>query len=176
MSEIIQVNVPNFFYFAEIQKMTKLGPKNRFWGLKIKINLSGIRPNLHPSFFEIQTWYFTSWFIATFSTFFTMYLLKVLHLLDTILLVALEYPEDHPWWHEGQRNQDKAPDICKWVLDPPLHHGAGHVSCHEPGLAWPFCAVCWDWVFVQGLVCALGAPEVPSYQDWLSGVASSLAD
>ena len=26
-SEIIQVNVPNFFYFAEIQKMTKLGPK-----------------------------------------------------------------------------------------------------------------------------------------------------
>ena len=55
MSEIIQVNVPNFFYFAEIQKMTKLGPKNRFWGLKIKINLSGIRPNLNPSFFEIQT-------------------------------------------------------------------------------------------------------------------------
>ena len=30
MSEIIQVNVPNFFYFDEIPKMTKLGPKNRF--------------------------------------------------------------------------------------------------------------------------------------------------
>ena len=54
LSEILQDNVPNF-YFAEIQKMTKLGPKNRFWDLKIKINLSGIRPNLHPSFFEIQT-------------------------------------------------------------------------------------------------------------------------
>ena len=79
MSKILQVNVPNFFYFAEIQKMTKLGPKNRFWDLKIKINLSGIRPNLHPSFFEIQTWYFTSWFIATFSTLFDfiMYSLKV---------------------------------------------------------------------------------------------------
>ena len=35
MSEIIQVNVPNFFYFDEIPKMTKLGPKNRFWDLKI---------------------------------------------------------------------------------------------------------------------------------------------
>jgi len=55
MSDIIQVNVPFFFYFTEIQKMTKLGTKNRFWDLKIKINLSGIRPNLHPSFFEIQT-------------------------------------------------------------------------------------------------------------------------
>jgi len=55
MSEIIQVNVPNFFYFDEIPKMTKLGPKNRFWDLKIKINPSGIRPNLNPSFFEIQT-------------------------------------------------------------------------------------------------------------------------
>ena len=54
MAEIIQVNVPNF-YFAEILKMTKLGPKKRFWGLTIKINLSGIRPNLNPSFFEIQT-------------------------------------------------------------------------------------------------------------------------
>ena len=26
MSEIIQVNVPNFFHFDEISKMTKLGP------------------------------------------------------------------------------------------------------------------------------------------------------
>ena len=80
MSKILQVNVPNFFYFAEIQKMTKLGPKNRFWDLKIKINLSGIRPNLHPSFFEIQTWNFTSWFIATFSTLFNFIMnsLKVL--------------------------------------------------------------------------------------------------
>ena len=33
MSEIIQVNVPNFVYFAEIQKMTKLGPKKQFWDL-----------------------------------------------------------------------------------------------------------------------------------------------
>ena len=41
MSKILQVNVPIFFYFAEILKMTKLGPKNRFWGLKININLSG---------------------------------------------------------------------------------------------------------------------------------------
>ena len=55
MSEIKQVNVQILFYFAEIQKMTKLGPKNRFWDLKIKINPSGIRPNLNPSFFEIQT-------------------------------------------------------------------------------------------------------------------------
>ena len=35
MSKIIQVNVPIFFYFDEIPKMTKLGPKNRFWDLKI---------------------------------------------------------------------------------------------------------------------------------------------
>ena len=35
MSKILQVNVPNFFYFDEIPKMTKLGPKNRFWDLKI---------------------------------------------------------------------------------------------------------------------------------------------
>ena len=28
MSEIIQVNVPNFFYFDEITNMTKLGLKN----------------------------------------------------------------------------------------------------------------------------------------------------
>jgi len=55
MSEIIQVNVPNLFYFDEIPKMIKLGPKNRFWDLKIKINPSGIRPNLNLSFFEIQT-------------------------------------------------------------------------------------------------------------------------
>ena len=57
MSKILQVNAmfQFFFYFAEILKMTKLGPKNQFWGLKIKINLSGIRPNLNPSFFEIQT-------------------------------------------------------------------------------------------------------------------------
>ena len=55
MSKILQVNVPNFFYFAEIQKMTKFGPKKRFGDLKIKINLSGICPNLHPSFFEKQT-------------------------------------------------------------------------------------------------------------------------
>ena len=48
MSEIIQVNVPFFFHFAEIQKMTKLGPKNRFWDLKIKINPSGSHPPLHP--------------------------------------------------------------------------------------------------------------------------------
>ena len=55
MSEIIQVNVPNFFYFAEIQKMTKLGPKNRFWDLKIKINPSGSNPAINLLFFEIQT-------------------------------------------------------------------------------------------------------------------------
>ena len=55
MSEIIQVNVPIFFYFAEIQKMTKLGPKNRFWDLKIKINPSGSNPTINPLFFEIQT-------------------------------------------------------------------------------------------------------------------------
>ena len=79
MSEIIQVNVP-IFIFDEIPKLTKLGPKKRFWDLKIKINLSGICPNLHPSFLKIQTWYFTSWFIATFSTLFDfiMYSLKVL--------------------------------------------------------------------------------------------------
>ena len=65
-SEIIQVNVPNFFYFAEIQKMTKLGPKNRFWDLKIKINPSGSHPTLNPLFFNIQTWNFTWWSIATF--------------------------------------------------------------------------------------------------------------
>ena len=79
MSEIIQVNVPIFFYFAEIQKMTKLGPKNRFWDLKIKINPSGSNPKINPLFFEIQTWNFTWWFIATFSTLFDfiMYSLKV---------------------------------------------------------------------------------------------------
>ena len=30
MSEIIQVNVPIFFYFAKIQKITKLGPTTDF--------------------------------------------------------------------------------------------------------------------------------------------------
>ena len=35
MSKIIQVNVPNFFYFAEILKMTELRPKNRFFGPEI---------------------------------------------------------------------------------------------------------------------------------------------
>ena len=79
MSEIIQVNVPNFFYFAEIQKMTKLGPKNRFWDPKIKINPSVSNPTINPLFFEIQTWNFTWWFIATFWTLFDliMYSLKV---------------------------------------------------------------------------------------------------
>ena len=52
---IIQVNVPNFFYFAEIQKMTKLGPKKRFWDLKIKTNPSGSHPLIHPLFFKIHT-------------------------------------------------------------------------------------------------------------------------
>ena len=55
MFKNLQVNVPNFFYFAEIQQMTKLGPKKQFWGLKIKINPSGSHPTLHPLFFEIQT-------------------------------------------------------------------------------------------------------------------------
>ena len=55
MSEIIQVNVPIFFYFAEIPKMIKLGPKKRFWDLKIKINLSGSHPTLNRLSFEIQT-------------------------------------------------------------------------------------------------------------------------
>ena len=50
MSEIIQVNVPIFFYFDEIPKMTKLGPKNRFWDLKIKINPYEIHPNLNSTF------------------------------------------------------------------------------------------------------------------------------
>ena len=55
MSETIQGNVSIFSYFAEILKMTKLGPTNRFWDLKIKINLSGSHPTLHLLFFEIQT-------------------------------------------------------------------------------------------------------------------------
>ena len=44
-----------FFYFAEIQKMTKLGPENQFWDLNIKIHMSGSHPTLNPLFFEIQT-------------------------------------------------------------------------------------------------------------------------
>ena len=32
---MIQVHVPNFFYFAEILKMTELRPKNRFFGPEI---------------------------------------------------------------------------------------------------------------------------------------------
>ena len=56
MSEIIQVNVPIFFYFDEIPEMTKLAwPKNRFWDLKIKINPSGSNPAINLLFFEIQT-------------------------------------------------------------------------------------------------------------------------
>ena len=35
MSQMIQVHVPNFFYFAEILKMTELRPKNRFFGPEI---------------------------------------------------------------------------------------------------------------------------------------------
>ena len=54
-SEIIQVNVPNFFYFDEIPKLTKLGPKKRFWDLKIKTNPSGSHPLIHPLFFKIHT-------------------------------------------------------------------------------------------------------------------------
>ena len=34
--EIIQVNVPNFFHFAEIQKLTKIGPKDRFLGHEVE--------------------------------------------------------------------------------------------------------------------------------------------
>ena len=30
-SQMIQVNVPNFFYFAEIPKLTEIWPKNRFF-------------------------------------------------------------------------------------------------------------------------------------------------
>ena len=55
MSKILQVNVPNFFSFAEIPKMTKLGPKNRFWDLKIKIIPSESNPTINPLIFEIQT-------------------------------------------------------------------------------------------------------------------------
>ena len=55
MSDIIQVNVPISIDFAEIQKMIKLGPKTRFWDLKIKINPSGSNPTINPLFFEIQT-------------------------------------------------------------------------------------------------------------------------
>ena len=51
MSEILQVNVPNIFYFVEIRKMAKLGPKKQFWDLKIKIYPSGNHPNLILSFF-----------------------------------------------------------------------------------------------------------------------------
>ena len=47
MSEIIQVNVP-IFIFDEIPKLTKLGPKKRFWDLKIKTNPSGSHPLIHP--------------------------------------------------------------------------------------------------------------------------------
>ena len=70
MSKILQVHVPNFFYFAKIQKMTKSGPKNWFWDLKIKINPTGSNPTINPLFFEIQTWNFTWWFIATVQTLF----------------------------------------------------------------------------------------------------------
>ena len=55
MSEIIQVNVPIFSYFAEIKKITKLGPKKRFRDQKIKINPSENNPTIDPLFFEIQT-------------------------------------------------------------------------------------------------------------------------
>ena len=55
MSKILQVNVPNFFILLKSKKMTKLGPKNRFWDLKIKINRSRSNPTMNPSFFEIQT-------------------------------------------------------------------------------------------------------------------------
>ena len=55
MSKIIQVNVPNHFHFAKIQKMTKLGPKNWFWDLKIKINPPGYHLTLNPLSFKIQT-------------------------------------------------------------------------------------------------------------------------
>ena len=55
MSEIIQINVPIVFYFAEILKMTTLGPKKRFWDLKIKTNPSGSHPLIHPLFFKIHT-------------------------------------------------------------------------------------------------------------------------
>ena len=54
MSKIIQVNVP-FFYFAKIQKMTKLGPKNRFWDLKININSAGSNPTINLLFLEIKS-------------------------------------------------------------------------------------------------------------------------
>ena len=54
MSEIIQVNVP-IFIFDEIPKLTKLGPKKRFWDLKIKTNPSGSHPLIHPLFFKIHT-------------------------------------------------------------------------------------------------------------------------
>ena len=53
ISEIIQVNVPNFFYFDEIPKMIKLGPKNGFWDLKIKINPSETHLLINIQYFYI---------------------------------------------------------------------------------------------------------------------------
>ena len=38
--EMIQVNVPNFFYFAEIPKLTEISPKNRFFYNKKKFHPS----------------------------------------------------------------------------------------------------------------------------------------
>ena len=53
MLEIMQVNVPIVFYFAEIIQTTKLGPKKRFCkGPKIKIKPSGSHPIIHLLFVQ----------------------------------------------------------------------------------------------------------------------------
>ena len=79
--------------------MTKLGPTNRFWNLKIKINPSGSHPTLHPLFFEIQTWNFKWWFIATFSTIFN--------------LSVPSGPFEPPKFHQGFKSLNK--DISRAV-------------------------------------------------------------
>ena len=55
MSEIIQVNVPNFFLFCRNPKNDKVWAEKRFWDLNIKINPYGSHPTQNPLFFKIQT-------------------------------------------------------------------------------------------------------------------------
>ena len=50
MPKIIPVLVPNFF-----QKMTKLGPKNKFWDLEFKINPFESHPTLSLLIFYLQS-------------------------------------------------------------------------------------------------------------------------
>ena len=69
MSQMIQVHVPNFFFGAEIQKMTEIDPKNPLFWPKIAVNqffLKNLQVNptwKFPNFSQYFSWTFLEFFL-----------------------------------------------------------------------------------------------------------------